>query len=48
MGQIDLTSADLVDAFTLFTYGIPIGGLLSAIVWAVAYTVKKCIAFFKM
>ena len=48
MGQTNITSQDLADIFELFTMGIPIGGLLSAIVWAVAYTVKKCISFFKM
>ena len=49
MGQIDMiTTNDLADIFTLFSEGIGIGGLLSAIVWAVAYTVKKCISFFYM
>lgn len=48
MGQTNITSQDLADIFELFTMGIPIGGILSAIVWGVAYTLKKCIAFFKM
>jgi hypothetical protein len=43
-----ITSADLADIFEFFSYGIGIGGLLSAIVWAVDYTVKSCISFFKM
>lgn len=48
MGQTQLTTNDLAQIFELFTMGIPIGGVLSAIVWAVAYTIKKCISFFKM
>ena len=49
MGQTELiTSENLADIFSLFTMGIPIGGILSAIVWGVAYTVKKCINFFHM
>ena len=49
MGQTELiTSSDLADIFTLFTMGIPIGGLLSALVWAVAFTIKKCLGFFKL
>ena len=43
-----ITSDDLQYAFEFFTIGIPIGGILSSIVWAVAYTVKKCISFFRM
>lgn len=43
-----VTLNDLADVFQLFSYGIGIGGILSAIVWAVAYTVKACISFFKM
>lgn len=48
MGQTNLTSEDLTQIFALFSMGIPIGGLLSGIIWIIAYTVKKCIAFFKM
>ena len=43
-----ITSEDLTNVYELFVMGLPIGGLLSAIVWAVAYTVSKCISFFKM
>lgn len=43
-----ITSNDLSDIYELFSLGIPIGALLSAIVWTIAFTVKKCIAFFKM
>lgn len=43
-----ITTEDLAEIFSLFSYGIGIGGLLSAIVWAVAYTVKKCLGFFNL
>ena len=43
-----ISSEDLQDVFELFVMGIPIGGILSAIFWAVAYTVKSCLKFFRM
>lgn len=43
-----ITTNDLTDIFALFSQGIGIGALLSALVWGVAYTVKKCISFFYM
>ena len=42
-----ITSEDLTNVYELFVMGLPIGGLLSAIVWAVAYTVSKCISHLK-
>lgn len=43
-----ITINDLADVFELFSYGIGIGGILSASIWVIAYTVKSCISFFKM
>ena len=43
-----ITTGDLTDVFELFSIGISIGGLLSSIIWVVAYTIKKCISFFRM
>lgn len=43
-----ITSEDLAQIYELFTYGIGIGGLLSAIIWVVAYTFKKCLQFFNL
>lgn len=48
MGQTTITTENLAEIFTLFSTGIGIGGLISAIVWAISYTVKKCIGFFKL